>query len=118
MSLSSGIGSAVQIVFMNFEKMKSFANSFRGQEAATQQTIQKLSRVVEQLRGKDWIGEGATAFLNEMDSEVFPALKRLQSALADGDRVSKEMERLQHETENMLVSIFKEMLGKFGQALS
>jgi hypothetical protein len=67
------MSSNVQLVLVNYEMMKKFANSFRGQEAAVQQTTQKLTKVIEQLRGGDWIGEGATQFFNEMDSDVLPA---------------------------------------------
>jgi len=95
--------------------MKKFSNSFQGQGAATQQTIQKLSKVIEQLRGGDWIGEGANQFYNEMDSEVIPALKRLQSAMTEGDKVSKEIEKIQHETESMIETLFKDILSKFAE---
>jgi WXG100 family type VII secretion target len=105
---------SLQIIRLDYDQMKKFSGSFRGQETAAQQTIQKLTKVIEQLRAGDWIGEGATAFYNEMDSEIIPALKRLQSAMSEGDRVSKEIEKIQHETESSLVSLFGDMLGKFG----
>ena len=72
--------------------------------------------MIEQLRGGDWIGEGATAFFNEMDSEVIPAMKRLQNAMTEGDKVSKEIEKIQHETEASIESIFTDILNKFGTA--
>jgi WXG100 family type VII secretion target len=101
---------------LDYDMIKKIMGSFKGQEAATQQTIQKLSKVVEQLRGGDWIGEGATAFFNEMDGEVIPAMKRLQNAMSEGDRVSKEIERLQKETENSISSFFTAILSQFGQS--
>jgi WXG100 family type VII secretion target len=109
------MSSMVQLVLVNYEMMKKFSNSFQGQGAATQQTIQKLSKVIEQLRGGDWIGEGANQFYNEMDSEVIPALKRLQSAMTEGDKVSKEIEKIQHETESMIETLFKDILSKFAE---
>jgi len=109
------MSSMVQLVLVNYEMMKKFSNSFQGQAAATQQTIQKLSKVIEQLRGGDWIGEGANQFYNEMDSEVIPALKRLQSAMTEGDKVSKEIEKIQHETESMIETLFKDILSKFAE---
>ena len=109
------MSSMAQLVLVNYEMMKKFSNSFRGQETAVQQTIQKLSKVIEQLRGGDWIGEGATAFFNEMDSEVMPAMKRLQSAMADGDKTSKEIEKIQHETEASIQAFFEAILGQFGE---
>jgi WXG100 family type VII secretion target len=109
------MSSMVQLILVNYEMMKKFSNSFQGQAAAVQQTTQKLTKVTEQLRGGDWIGEGANQFFNEMDSEVLPALKRLQSAMTEGDRVSKEIEKIQHETESSIVSLFKDILSKFAE---
>jgi WXG100 family type VII secretion target len=100
----------VKLVFVNYEMMKKWQNSFKGQEAATQQSIQKISKVVEQLRGNDWIGEGANKFFSDMDSTYIPAMKRLQNAMAEGDKVSKEIEKIQHDTESQITSNIKAML--------
>lgn len=107
--------SGLALVLVNYEMMKKFQNSFRGQETATQQTIQKLTKVIEQLRGGDWIGEGATQFFNEMDGDIIPAMKRLQNAMTEGDKVSKAIEKIQHETESSIESLFKDILGKFAE---
>jgi len=72
--------------------------------------------LIEQLRGNDWIGEGATAFFSEMDNEVIPAMKNLQRAMAEGDSVSKAIEKIQHETEATIESMFTDILNKFGTA--
>ena len=98
-------------ITLDFDAFKNIEGSFRNQESATQQTIGKLNKVIEQLRGGDWFGEGATAFFNEMDSEVMPAMKKLQKAMGEGDRVSKEMERLQHEAETSITSLFTNIPG-------
>ncbi len=110
------MSSMMQLVLVNYEMMKKFQNSFKGQEAATQQSIQKISKVVEQLRGKDWIGEGANKFFSDMDSIYFPAMKRLQNAMAEGDKVTKEIEKIQHDTESLITSLFKDILSKFAGA--
>ena len=67
--------------------------------------------MIEQLRGGDWFGEGATAFFKEMDSQVIPSMKSLKKVLAEGDRVSKEIEKLQHETESSITSLFSNIPG-------
>jgi WXG100 family type VII secretion target len=104
------------LVLVNYEMMKKFQNSFKGQEAATQQSIQKITKVVEEIRGGEWIGEGATKFLSDMDSTYFPAMKRLQNAMTEGDRVTKEIEKIQHDTESQITSLFKDILSKFAEA--
>jgi len=110
------MSSMMQLVLVNYEMMKKWQNSFKGQEAATQQSIQKISKVVEQLRGNDWIGEGANKFFSDMDSTFIPAMKRLQNAMAEGDKVSKEIEKIQHDTESQIMSLFKDILSKFAAA--
>jgi WXG100 family type VII secretion target len=96
---------------LDFDAFMGIKSSFQAQETATQQTIGKLNKVVEQLRGGDWFGEGATAFFNEMDSMIVPAMKRLQKAMGEGDRVSKEIEKIQHETETSITSLFSNIPG-------
>lgn len=110
------MSSIQDLIQVAYDALKKYQNSFRGQETAVQQTTQKLAKVIEQLRGGDWIGEGATAFFNEMDSEVIPAMKKLQTAMGEGDRVTKEIEKIQHETEASIESIFTDILNKFGTA--
>ena len=108
------MSSMMMLIKVSYEAMQKYQNSFRGQETAVQQTTQKLTKVIEQLRGGDWIGEGATAFFNEMDNEVIPAMKRLQGVMSEGDRVSKEIEKIQHETEASIESLFTNILSNFG----
>jgi WXG100 family type VII secretion target len=103
---------------LDYDLIKKIMGSFKGQEAATQQTIQKLSSVVEKLRGGDWYGEGATAFFAVWDNELLPAMKKLENAMSEGDRVSKEIEKLQKETENSISSFFSAIVSAFGGGVS
>jgi WXG100 family type VII secretion target len=96
---------------LDFDAFKNIESSFRAQEQATQATIGKLNSKIGQLRGGDWFGEGATKFFNEMDSQVMPSMKNLQKVMGEGDRVSKELEKIQHECENSLISLFSNIPG-------
>jgi WXG100 family type VII secretion target len=96
---------------LDFEAFKNIKSSFRAQETETKTTIGNLSKVIEQLRGGDWFGEGATAFFTEMDNEVLPAMKRLEKVMGEGDTVSKEIEKIQHETETSITSLFRSIPG-------
>ncbi len=71
---------------LDFDAFKNIQGSFRAQETATQATIGKLNSKIEQLRGGDWFGEGATKFFNEIDSQIMPSMKNLQKVLGEGDR--------------------------------
>jgi len=103
---------AVEITIrLDFDAFKTIQSSFRAQEDATQKTIGNLSKTVEQLRGGDWFGEGATAFFKEWDGQVLPSMKNLKKVLGEGDRVSKEIEKIQHETETNITSLFSNIPG-------
>ncbi|HMK09630.1 MAG TPA: WXG100 family type VII secretion target [Anaerolineales bacterium] len=92
---------------LDFDAFPKIQGSFRQQAETTQKTIGNLKKTVEQLKGGDWFGEGATAFFNEMDSQVLPSMTRLKNVLDEGDRVSKEIEKKQHETENNIIQLFQ-----------
>lgn len=99
------------MIRVDYDMIKKIADAFRKKETDAKSVTQKLTRPLETLRGGDWVGEGATAFFNEMDSEVLPAMKRLQNALTEGDRVSKEIEKLQHECESSITALFVNIPG-------
>ncbi|HKY84762.1 MAG TPA: WXG100 family type VII secretion target [Anaerolineales bacterium] len=99
------------VIRVDYDLIKKIADVFRQKETDAQQVIKKLEGPLETLREGDWIGVGATAFYNEMDNLVLPAMKRLQSAMTEGDRVSKEIARLQHETESSITAMFVNITG-------
>jgi len=92
---------------LDFDAFPKIQGSFRQQAETTQKTIGNLNKTLEQLRGGDWFGEGATAFFNEMDSQIMPSMKNLKKVLDEGDRVSKEIEKKQHETETNIIQLFQ-----------
>ena len=65
------------------------SKAFGSESARVKSTIDRLNRVIQVLEGGDWVGEGATAFFNEMRSEVMPALVRLMKALESGASVTR-----------------------------
>jgi WXG100 family type VII secretion target len=94
---------------LDFDIFPKLESSFRSEAEATQKTIGTLSKTLEQLRGGDWFGEGATAFFKEMDSQIMPSMKNLKKVLDEGDRVSKDMEKNQHEIEAAITSLFSKI---------
>lgn len=100
---------ATLIIKLDFDAFKNIEGSFRAQETATSETIGKLKKTIEQLRGGEWYGEGATKFFAEMDSQVMPSMDRLKKVMGEGDRISKEIEKTQHEAENTIISLFSKI---------
>lgn len=90
----------------DYEALTRIAASFLQEAERVRQTTQSVQRMVETLRNGDWVGEGATAFYREMDSEVLPAMKRLASALEAAGRVTKDLAKLFRETEEFIARFF------------
>jgi WXG100 family type VII secretion target len=73
------------------DELATIAQQFGREADAIQQSIQRINQQVDQLQSGDWIGEGAGAFYREMEQDVFPALKRLATALALSDRTTRRI---------------------------
>jgi WXG100 family type VII secretion target len=99
----------------DYDQLKTIAGSWRSQEEAVKQTSQKLKTVIDQLNGgQDWVGLGAKAFYQEMDSEVMPAMKRLESAMGEAGRVTDQIAQKYREAEDGIASFWKSILSSIG----
>jgi len=67
----------------DYESLQKIAQSFSTESGQIAATTKSVKTIVDTLRGGDWVGPGATAFYQEMDSAVFPSLKRLSTGLGD-----------------------------------
>jgi hypothetical protein len=66
-----------------------------------------VARGVEALRNGGWEGEGAGAFLSEMDGMMFPAVARLTNALEEAQKVTLEIVRVMREAEEEAARPFR-----------
>ena len=66
----------------NYDELKTIQGNWQKEAESVAQMISNLSSCIQTLEGGDWIGQGAKAFLAEMNSSVMPSLKRLDKALA------------------------------------
>ena len=78
------------IIQANYESLKGVAKSFAKQSNEIRQLHSRLNRQVAQLRPA-WIGRGSEAFFAEMTDKVLPAVQRLSAALAEADKVTKQI---------------------------
>jgi len=102
----------VIIIRSDYDQLKNISSGWRQQEQATKDTIGKLKSIIEQLNGGgDWIGWGASAFYQEMESEVMPALNRLQNAMAEAGNVTSEISQIYREAEEGMASMWKVVPG-------
>jgi WXG100 family type VII secretion target len=101
----------VVIIRSDYDQLKTIGSGWRKQEEATKQTIGKLKSVVEQLKGGDWIGEGADAFYQEMEGLVMPGLTRLEQAMAEASSVTNEISQIYREAEDNVSTLWKVIPG-------
>ena len=90
----------------NYDELKTIQSRWQQEAESINQMNSNLSSCVQTLEGGDWIGEGARAFLQEMNSDVMPSLRRLQKALAAASKntsnIAKEIKAAEDETSNIL----------------
>lgn len=105
---------AVVVIFRaSHDELPKISKTFRSESTHVKSSIDRLNRVVQVLEGGDWVGEGATAFYNEMRSEVMPALLRLMQALEMGATVTQQINQVIEEVEQETVHFFAIILGTF-----
>ena len=62
--------------------MAKIAQTFNREAEHSRGSLQSIQRRMDTLRSGQWVGKGATAFYQEMDSAILPAMKKLVCAAA------------------------------------
>jgi WXG100 family type VII secretion target len=91
----------------DYEALKQVAASFGGQAQAARQTLQSLNSQLEVLQGGDWVGQGATAFYQEMGSQVMPTMKRLAGALENAQRSTLQISQIMQAAEDEAARVLR-----------
>ncbi len=73
------------------DQIQKISSQFSAQSSAIAGINRKLKSARATLEGGDWIGRGATQFLKEMNNEINPAMKRLQKAMDEAAKVTKQV---------------------------
>jgi len=91
----------------DYESLEQLASQFANQAQAVQQMLQNVKGAMDPLEGGGWIGRGSDAFFSEMNSEVLPATTRLQQALDEASRVTKQIVETVKQAEEEASSPFR-----------
>lgn len=75
----------------DYQQLEQVAAKFAQQSQAIAQMLQTVKASMGKLEDGGWIGQGSDAFFNEMNSKVLPATQRLQNALSEANRATKEI---------------------------
>jgi WXG100 family type VII secretion target len=81
------------ITSIQYEAMQQVARSFQEESVRISRVMSVVENHLNTLKGGGWIADAATQMYREMDSEVCPAIKRLQDALTAAAEVSNEIAR-------------------------
>ena len=109
---------------LNYDEATSIAKKFKDEG----EDIARLHSVTRQrVRDlyKEWIGEGADKFFEEMETKLLPALQRLSLALFHTQDVTNEIMKIIRNADEEASNYFKDQgagddfgAGKFGDALN
>lgn len=91
----------------DYDRLEQVANQFANQSQAVGQMLQKVRGSMDPLEGGGWIGRGSDAFFAEMNDEVLPASQRLQEALDEASRVTKQIIQTVKQAEEEASSPFR-----------
>jgi WXG100 family type VII secretion target len=78
----------------DYEGLQKIAQSFEAESGHIAAATKSVKTIVDALRGGDWVGPGAMAFYQEMDSAIFPGLNRLSAALGDAAQAAARVNGL------------------------
>jgi WXG100 family type VII secretion target len=90
----------------DYEQLEQVASRFANQSQEVQQMLQKVRNSMQKLE-PDWIGRGSEAFFSEMEGEVLPATARLQQALDEAGRVTRDIVQTMQQAEEEASSPFR-----------
>jgi len=90
----------------DYEQLEQVAHKFAHQSQEIQQMMQQVRGGMDKLND-DWIGRGSKAFFSEMRDKIIPAMVRLQQALEEGNRVTKEISQTMQQADEEASSPFR-----------
>lgn len=96
-----------QIVQADHDELRDVQQQFNAQAHAIESMNKALQSRIDTLRGGDWIGKGADAFFQEMESQVMPAMQRLQRALVESSRFAQQTSSILRAAEDEASQLWK-----------
>lgn len=91
----------------DYQQLEQVAGKFSQQAQSIAQMIQSVKASMSKLENGGWIGRGSQAFFAEMNNKVLPATQRLQSALSEASRVTKDISNTVKQAEDEASSPFR-----------
>jgi WXG100 family type VII secretion target len=87
--------------------MEQIASQFSKDAQQMQDVIQRVRASYGKLADKGWIGLGANAFFEEMESKIFPSEDRLMHALEHASQGTQKIAQTVKQAEEQAASLFR-----------
>ena len=91
----------------DYDRLEQVANRFANTGQTVQQMLQNVKGSMDPLEGGGWIGRGSDSFFDEMNSEILPASERLQQAMEEANRVTRQIIQVMKQGEEEACSPFR-----------
>lgn len=88
------------------DQLSQISQGFGREADKTRQTLDRLKQSMEVLKNGDWIGKGATAFYQEMESSILPAVQRLVNAMEMAQRITRQISQVMKDVEEESSHVF------------
>lgn len=95
-----------EIIQADYEELEGIAKRFAQQSEQNEQLFSTVRSHVDQLKNGGWQGRGANSFYEEMESELYPAVRRLVFALNAGKESTQQLSLIVREAEEEAAKIF------------
>ena len=92
----------------HYDELDKVSSQFSNLAQVVQDMQQKVKGSYDKLRDKGWIGMGADAFFQEMETLVFPATDRLGQAFEEASQTTKKISQSVRQAEQEASSLFKQ----------
>jgi WXG100 family type VII secretion target len=92
-----------------YDGLERIAKMFLKQAENISNSFKRLSAQAEVLNDRDWVGEGAKKFDNEMSSSVLPSIQGLSQALEESGHVTQKISDLMHQADEDIARLFAVM---------
>ncbi len=91
----------------SYNELEQLSNRFARSQSEIQQMIQQVRNAMQPLENGSWIGRGSDAFFREMRGEVTPAVTRLQQALGEASRTTKDIVQTMQQADEQASAPFR-----------
>lgn len=108
---------ASEMIRADFEELRAVATRWDVQADSVGNATADLRIRMDELVAGDWQGTAATRFFGEMDSEILPALDRLQAGLRAAAETTRSIARKMQDAEESAAAVLDgRSVGSFGAA--